>query len=145
MVYEIAGVIMIRFKAMLKHCVPGFPAGYVLISWSWFQRRRGHRAVLPIIFHCFHWFMLLQSQYAYGIICLLSISCNLSDRATSWSDSWAMASSFTLSRCLSNWFYSSNSSILLCISAPLLQLVKHLGRLNKARFCWIFWPCPVIW
>ena len=52
---------------------------------------------------------------------LLSISCNLADNDTSWSDKCAIASSFILSRSIIDWSSCSNYSIFVCISAPCLS------------------------
>ena len=58
----------------------------------------------------------------------------LADKDTSWSDNCAMASSFTLSRCLSDWFNSSNSSILVCMSARPVFLIDGYLEMSGRVF-----------
>ena len=60
-------------------------------------------------------FFVCEYLYKY-YCCLISISYNLADKDTSWSDSCAIASSSTLSRGLNDWFNSSNSSIFVVMS-----------------------------
>jgi hypothetical protein len=55
------------------------------------------------------------------LYCRFSIESNLAVNTISWSDKCAMASSFSLSRSLIDWFSTSNSSTLLCMSAPCLS------------------------
>jgi hypothetical protein len=66
---------------------------------------------------------------------LLSSSCNPVDMARSWSDSCAIASSFTLSLSLRELLRSSNSCILLCISAPCRS---SWGMLRNVRYGSVF-------
>src|ERR687886_883240 len=61
--------------------------------------------------------------YDVGILvcCFRSSSCSLVDKAKSWSDKCAIASSFTLSLSLSELLSSSSSCTLLCICTPCLS------------------------
>jgi hypothetical protein len=68
------------------------------------------------------------------VVLVFSSSCSLADIAKSWSDSCAMASSFILSRFLNDWFSSSSSSTLLCISAPCPRHAINYKKAGNGQF-----------
>ena len=74
--------------------------------------------------------------------CLLSTSRNLEVNAMSWSDKYANASSFILSRSLIDWFSCSSSSTLLCgrhtfLHTHLISIgIRFVFSFHNQLFCY---------